>query len=226
MMGSCTYLLVACMADTQNVRGKDDLGSQGWSSSHAVPYFFIRSSRSSPLPLQLVIKCAVSSFGWVSNLLRWWGTIWEEVRTTEWTVPVFFASLPRHFNSRGSPLGIFEIRLVALKVITQFRPILRKKNRSKRRTVNSVREERASHFFVIPVTHVSSPLLSFQFEGLTRLFQFSLLSHSHYRWSDSWKRLTSTHVFWLPHLSAFTIINNTSVLSLNHCVMQQNPSAC
>ena len=63
MMGSCTYLLVACMADTQNVRGKDDLGSQGWSSSHAVPYFFIRSSRSSLLPLELVIKCAVSSFG-------------------------------------------------------------------------------------------------------------------------------------------------------------------
>jgi len=103
--GSCTYLLVACMADTQNVRGKDDLVSQGRSSSHAVPYFFIRSSRSSPptLPLQLVIKCAVSCLGWVSNLLRWWGTIWEEVRTTEWTVPVFFSSLPHHFNSRGSP---------------------------------------------------------------------------------------------------------------------------
>ena len=103
MMGSCIYLMVACMADTQNVRGKDDLGSQGRSSSHAVPYFFIRSSRSSPLPLQLVINCAVSCLGWVSNQLRWWGTIWEEVRTTEWTVPVFFSSLPHHFNSRGSP---------------------------------------------------------------------------------------------------------------------------
>ena len=59
MMGSCTYLMVACMVDTENVKGKDDLGSQERSSSHAVLYFFIRSSRSSPLPLQLVIKCAV-----------------------------------------------------------------------------------------------------------------------------------------------------------------------
>ena len=224
MMGSCIYLMVACMADTQNVRGKDDLGSQGRSSSHAVPYFFIRSSRSSPLPLQLVIKCAVSCLGWVSNLLRWWGTIWEEVRTTEWTVPVFFSSLPHHFNSRGSPHRYIWNQVGRSKGNRSISTYLTKKNRSKRRTVNSVREERALHFFVIPVAHVSSPLLSLQFEGLSRLFQYSLLSHPHYSWSGSWKRLTSVHVFWLPHLSAFKIINNTFFPSIT--VIQQNLSAC
>lgn len=173
------------------------------------PYFFIRSSRSSPLPWQLVIKCAVSCLGWVSNLLRWWGTIWEEVRTTEWTVPVFSSSLPHHFNSRGSPHRYIWNQVGRSKGNRSISTYLTKKNRSKRRTVNSVREERALHFFVIPVAHVSSPLLSLQFEGLSRLFQYSLLSHPHYSWSGSWKRLTSTYVFWLPHLSAFKIINIT-----------------
>ena len=161
MMGSCIYLLVACMADTQNVRGKDDLGSQGRSSSHAVPYFFIRSSSSSPLPLQLVIKCAVSSLGWISNLLRWWGMIWEEVRTTEWTVPVFFASLPITLIPGDRPLGIFEIRLVALKVITQFRPILRKKQVEKE-DCEQCKGGASTSFFRNPSNTciLSSPLLS------------------------------------------------------------------
>lgn len=60
-MGSCAYLMVACMADTQNVRGKDDLGLQGRSSLHAVPYFFHKIVEIEPLPLKLVIKCTVSS---------------------------------------------------------------------------------------------------------------------------------------------------------------------
>ena len=161
MMGSCTYLLVACMADTQNVRGKDDLGSQGRSSSHAVPYFFIRSSRSRPLPLQLVIKCAVSSFGCVSNLLRWWATIWEEVRTTEWTVPVFFTSLPITLIPGAHPLGIFETRLVALEVIARFRPILRKKLVEKE-DCEECKGGASTSFFRNPgnTCILSSPLLS------------------------------------------------------------------
>ena len=161
MMGSCTYLMVACMVDTENVKGKDDLSSQGRSSSNAVPYFFITSSRSSPLPLQLVIKYAVPSLGWVSNLLRWWGTIWEEVRTTEWTVSVFFASLPITLIPGARPLGIFETRLVALEVIARFRPILRKKLVEKE-DCEQCKGGASTSFFRNPgnTCILSSPLLS------------------------------------------------------------------
>ena len=139
---------------------------------------------------------------------EWFGRRWEQ--QSEQSL-YFSPPSPITLIPGARPLGIFETRLVALKVIARFRPILRKKQVEKE-GCEQCKGGVSTSFFRNPCNTciLSSPLLSFQFEGLTRLFQYSLLSHPLYRWSGSRKRLTSTHdVFWLPHLSAFTIINNT-----------------